>query len=385
LTGNSGIQVTATTDATSVAFDETVPTPTITAPSTTRNSPYIATIDFGEKVTGFDATGVTVTNGTAANAQELEDGSYYVEITPTNEGTVNVDFNHAGIADLAGNACADAVAVDTIFDNGQIPTILSGYVKLDNTSMTVHFGEGVFNNSGGAVTTSDFTFTTNSAASFDTVTKLDGNPLVGGETAIRFNLTPGVTLDSHTLSFAPADDSSIFDGSGNAMLETETTGTQYFNDPIFANYLNISNNAWTEVGTEGNILAGGITHTADGSDCCQFENPTTDYAGRGIQTNKIPVIAGTPYTYNLYTYAANEVVLGDITDIKINVNVSYSDGSNTTLSLQNPSVQGSWTPAALVFTHTAPAGTTWVKIRIMGKNDPGNINDIYVDDLTMSP
>ncbi len=370
-----------------LVVDLTAPVPTITAPTNTSNSPYVITVVFGEEVTGFDAGDVAVTNGTAANAQELEDGSYYVEITPTNEGTVNVDIPAGGgCNDLAGNASqAAGTSVDTIYSNGNVPTILSGSVKLDNSSLTVYFSEGVFNNAGGALTTSDFWFQKFGPATLDSLTKVGGGALAGGEIAIRFNITPGVTTNDHNIAVDPADNYSVFDGGGNAMSAMiESTGQVYFNDPIFANYLGDDNNQWTEVGTGGSIINDALTHTADGTASCKFVDPTTAYTGRGIQSNRIPIEGSETYDYEIWAYTTDQAAGAyAATNTRISIRVDYSDGSNTTIAFQSPAVLDAWEQET--FTDTAPSSATWVIITVRAMNFTSlNNNDINIDELTMT-
>ncbi|KKL13454.1 hypothetical protein LCGC14_2525600, partial [marine sediment metagenome] len=103
----------------------------------------------------------------------------------------------------------------------------------DNSYVDVTFSAGVYNTGGGsgALEDTDFSITFNANSGTATgalitgVTKTDGNPLAGGETVIRVNIS--IIDDSsgvETVEIKPADSTSIYNGAGNAALNTETTG-----------------------------------------------------------------------------------------------------------------------------------------------------------------
>ena len=141
--------------------------------------------------------------------------------------------------DIAGNAYAGSDSIIYTIDN-TAPTISSGTLASNNDYMDIAINEAVYNTSGGsgALEVSDFalTFTQNggnaSAANISTITKTDSNPLVGGETTIRANLSiTGTPSGAETVDIKPVA-TSIYDIVGNAMAGTETTGAKTLNDQL---------------------------------------------------------------------------------------------------------------------------------------------------------
>ena len=134
-----------------------------------------------------------------------------------------------------------------VFDNGNnitlaqtSPTIASGTLAADNSYVNIAMSEAVYNTSGGsgALEGADFalTFTQNSGnatdAGISTVTKTDGNPLVGGEETIRANLSiTGTPSGVETVEIKAAA-TSIYNAVGIAMTDTETTGAKTLNDQL---------------------------------------------------------------------------------------------------------------------------------------------------------
>ena len=85
----------------SVEADLVPPSVTLSGPADTQGGPFTVAIDFSEEVFGFEASDVTVGNGSAVLSGS--DSSYTAQITPASSGTVTVDVA-AGVAeDEAGN------------------------------------------------------------------------------------------------------------------------------------------------------------------------------------------------------------------------------------------------------------------------------------------
>jgi hypothetical protein len=91
-------------DTLSRVFNATRPTVALSsgAPNPTNASPIQVTATFSETVTDFEASGVSVTNGTASGFEGAGE-TYAIAITPSADGAVTVEIP-AGVAwDLAGN------------------------------------------------------------------------------------------------------------------------------------------------------------------------------------------------------------------------------------------------------------------------------------------
>ncbi len=134
-------------------------------------------------------------------------------------------------------------------DSTKAPQIDSSNVDSANTWVDVIINEPIFDNnepwnSATAVQGDDFSiaFSRNggiaTAAAIQGISQQDGNPLVGGERIIRFELNvTGYVTGLETIEIKPIDGNSVFDGGGTAMAASMTSGPIYLNgDPI--DYLN---------------------------------------------------------------------------------------------------------------------------------------------------
>ena len=103
-----------------VSVDTSGPTPTITAPGDPQNTAFDVTIDFGESVTGFTKSEITL--GGAANyttgSLTGSGASYTLRITPTGSGMLTIDVAAGVATDNNGNSneAASQVMVDIDVD-----------------------------------------------------------------------------------------------------------------------------------------------------------------------------------------------------------------------------------------------------------------------------
>ena len=134
----AGNNNTAATTAT-VTADSSAPTVTISTDKTAHNGTgtFTATFTFSETVTGFAASDISLTGGTASNFSG-SGAVYTATITPT-DGNTDVVLNvAAGVAqDAAGNNNTAATAVSVTADSGA-PTVTI------TTDKTAHNGTGAF-------------------------------------------------------------------------------------------------------------------------------------------------------------------------------------------------------------------------------------------------
>jgi hypothetical protein len=114
----SGATVSANSNVNTFNVDSMRPTVTISSStasgSTTSTTPFLFTVTFSENVTGFSASGVTVTNGTSSGFSG-SGATYTFSVTPTTAGTattVNVAANVA--TDNAGNGNTAAASAYTL-------------------------------------------------------------------------------------------------------------------------------------------------------------------------------------------------------------------------------------------------------------------------------
>ena len=95
--GNEGHRATAT-----FTVDTIGPTVTIADVPETDSGAFMATFTFSEAVTGFKASHVAVTNGTASALTKVQAGrQWHVRITPTDDYSVSLPADR--VTDLAGN------------------------------------------------------------------------------------------------------------------------------------------------------------------------------------------------------------------------------------------------------------------------------------------
>lgn len=94
----------------SYTLDNVAPTPSI-SPSSAGGSPFVATIEFAEDVTGFgDAADVAATNATVYTPARTDASTYTVSVNPAGSvaGTIGLSVPAAAATDLAGNGSAAA-------------------------------------------------------------------------------------------------------------------------------------------------------------------------------------------------------------------------------------------------------------------------------------
>ena len=142
------LPATTIADSSDIVIDTTAPAPTINGPtSPTGSDPFTVAIDFGEVVTGFESTDITVGNGSVNGLTDNGSGSYTVSIDATSDGQITVNIGVAVAQDLAGN---DNIAAEqfsvTMDTDAPAPTISSTANDPTNTSpisVTIDFNEAV--------------------------------------------------------------------------------------------------------------------------------------------------------------------------------------------------------------------------------------------------
>ena len=85
-------------------LDDTSPSVTISGVSDTVRGPFDLTVTFTEAVTGFTASDVNVTNGTASSLSDLGGGTFSVSIAPGSHGAVEMQVIAGSATDGAGNS-----------------------------------------------------------------------------------------------------------------------------------------------------------------------------------------------------------------------------------------------------------------------------------------
>ncbi len=133
-----------------VTIDTSNPEPTLTSTvDNPTNEGFEVTITFDEPVTDFEATDITVTNGTLSNFTNITAGlSWTVAITPTNDGQVTVIIPQGIATDNAGNSNTASNTFGLVYDaTSPVPTIATTANSPLNTTFNVSitFSEAVVN------------------------------------------------------------------------------------------------------------------------------------------------------------------------------------------------------------------------------------------------
>ena len=125
-----------------VVVDTNAPRLTISGVPTVTNKVFTAAFEFNEVVTGFDAVGIMVENGTLSEFDSADAPVYSALITPTDQGEVTITVAAEAVADKAGNAGPQLqVSTTTLYDT-HAPTVASvnfvttgnpGYAKEGDT------------------------------------------------------------------------------------------------------------------------------------------------------------------------------------------------------------------------------------------------------------
>lgn len=119
----------ATVTVTVSGVDTVRPTATVTssaATDPTADSPIPFVVTFSESVTGFDTSGITVTNGTVTNFKATGAATFTFGVVPTGDGQVTVRVGEGVAADAAGNknTASNVQTVTSIrTDAGMVNTI----------------------------------------------------------------------------------------------------------------------------------------------------------------------------------------------------------------------------------------------------------------------
>ena len=130
-----------------VSWDATAPTVTITgAPAVVGSTDaFDVTVTFSEAVTGFDATDLTVTNGTATVSGSGT--TYTASITPDGQGDITIALDAEVAEDAAGNGNDAATSVTVPWDSTAPTVAITGAPAVVGSTatfdVTVTFSEAV--------------------------------------------------------------------------------------------------------------------------------------------------------------------------------------------------------------------------------------------------
>ncbi|HEY9629647.1 MAG TPA: Ig-like domain-containing protein [Coleofasciculaceae cyanobacterium] len=123
---------------------------TSSAPTLTNASPLPFTATFTEDVTGFDASDLTITNGTVSNFVVVNARTYTFDVTPTAQGAIAVNVAANKAQDIAGNDNTAATTINRTYDS-VAPAIVNvtstkangSYKAGDVIDITLQFSEAI--------------------------------------------------------------------------------------------------------------------------------------------------------------------------------------------------------------------------------------------------
>lgn len=172
-------------------------------------------------------------NGSANNTLTLalEEGSIAINAgTNVTNGIIAVpSTDQRGVARVS---TVDIGPFEYEGSDSSDPLFSSITLASDDSYVDIVFDEGVYDTSGGSggMEASDFTISVSTgygevtSATVTSVKALDGTNPVGGETTLRLYISlTGTKRGVETLTFYPADGSSIYDASGNSMYQNAST------------------------------------------------------------------------------------------------------------------------------------------------------------------
>src|SRR5690606_33432925 len=185
-------------------YDRVAPTPTIELPGGTASGAFAVTISFTEAVTGFTASDIQVSGGSAATSFSGGNGTttFVLQVTPEDDTTGNVSIGvPAGAAvDAANNPSLAAPAQAQPFDTGTAPGVTisggAGGVTNEDVTFTFTFSEPVSGFVAGDVQLSAGTRGAFTGGDGDSVYTLVVTPPAGSEGSFTVGVPAGVAQDA---------------------------------------------------------------------------------------------------------------------------------------------------------------------------------------------
>ena len=262
-----------------IILDITPPNPVVTtsAPNPTSVSPIPFDVDFGESVTGFTATDITVTNG-AVTSVTGGPRFYSFGVTPVSNNTlVEVSMASAVASDIAGNASTASNVLDIQYVNEQPTCTVSGPsspTKDNPIRFTIVFGNTVTGLTAGAVVVSDSVGSNTSGVlggaaggttyTLDVVPRADGTVTcqvpAGVATRTDSNNEPNQASNLLTLTSDQTKPNCTVSGPASPTKDNPIVFTLTFTEPVTAP---VAGNVTVTGGVKGAVVGatGGLVYT----------------------------------------------------------------------------------------------------------------------------
>ncbi|MFD1875569.1 FG-GAP-like repeat-containing protein [Hymenobacter bucti] len=344
----NGQPVSAASNSSTFTVDATAPTATLstTATSPTSTSPIPLTVTFSESVTGFTASGVSVTNGTLTSAITSAGNAYSFSVTPTANGAVAVSVAPNAAQDAVGNGNLAAGPLSVTYAAPVTATTWTGLVSSDWYTPG-NWSAGVPTATIDALIPASTSFSPQLAAGTAPVKNLTLNP---GATLTQRGGTLGLTGDlTNNGTFAAAGGTVTTSGSA-----AQTLGGS---SPLPFWSLNIGAGG-ASLGTSASFqrvltLTGNLT--TNGQSLTLLSSTSGGVATDGLVVNNGGVVVGTATVqraidpsvnagpgYRHYSAPVSNATVADLTTSSLTpvVNPAYNTAARPTAQVPFPTVYG---------------------------------------------
>ena len=301
-------------------FNGTAVSATITSSASdpTNLVPIPMTATFGEDVTGFDISDISVTNGTAGNFATVDGHTYTFDVTPTADGPVVVDIAAGAATGTSGNPTSAAqftITSDTTAPTATISTTASNPTNLSPIPFTVTFNEDVTGCDIGDIvvtngTASNFVAVDAQHYTFDVTPTADGDVTVSVAAAVATDVA-----GNDNIAATPLTVTSDTTAPGATITTTATSPTNLTAIPFTVTFtedvtgFDISDVVVTN-GTASNFA------TVDGHTYTFEVTPTAD----GDVTVSVAAAVATDLAGNANTAATPLTIVSDKTNPSVVIN-----------------------------------------------------------------
>ncbi|WP_193556228.1 immunoglobulin-like domain-containing protein [Paenibacillus ginsengarvi] len=323
-----------------VVEDITSPTVEISSlvPSATNRSSFDITIIFSESVTGFTASGITVTNGTLSNFQQSNDRMFTATVSAVAEGDIVLQIGADAALDKAshGNLASPEfrVAYDATSPTVAVSSTETSSTKQSPFDVTVSFSEAVTGFSAGSLNVTNGSV--NSVYTLDNKSyTVNVTPLADGVVTVSVRL--GAVADAAgNRSLASAPFTVTYDGTPPAVTLTsaKTSPTKertipvtiQFNEPV-RNFglsgISVIN------GSAGNLqTVTGSTYQADITAATDGVVTVSVYGGTAFDAAGNGNTAAVPYSIT-YDGTAPVVTLLGVSTVRVKIGDPYVEAGAT--------------------------------------------------------